>query len=336
MLVEQLQKLMHGGDLSQAECVAALEAILTTASPEQAAAFLVLLHTKGETPAEILGFVTAMRAKMNAVDLPYPAIDIVGTGGDNANTVNISTMAALVVASCGVKVAKHGNRSVSSKCGSADILEQLGVKIDLSGDQVKACIDAVNIGFFYAQKFHPAMKKIAVIRKALGVRTTFNILGPLLNPAKVQYYLAGVYSARYLHLYADVLQQLGVKRAMVVNGCGLDELSCLGPTNVIDVTEDSKRGLVIDPKDYGFQYCDLKALQGGDPELNQQRLLAVFQGEKGPIADTVSLNAGVALAIIGHVNSIHEGVDLAQQKIKGGFALQQLQQFITVSQQELL
>lgn len=331
MLTDCIQKLIQKQDLNRIECQEALNEILHSENNPQIAAFLVLLHAKRETAEEVEGIVCAMRNVMNTLPVNEELLDIVGTGGDGANTVNISTAASILAASCGARVAKHGNRSVSSQCGSADLLEALGVAIDISPESVANCINELGIGFCFAPNFHPAMKKIKKIREELGIRTTFNMLGPLLNPAKAQHYLMGVFSEQYMDLLADVLLNLKVKHALVVHGCGLDELSTLGPAQVIEVTLHGKHYYSIDPKQFGFQYCQLQDLQGGDPNTNANLIKDAFSGKPSPIADTIALNAGVALYVADLVATIDEGVASALDHLKRQKAMHLLNNWVTFS-----
>lgn len=328
MLKSYLELLIANKNLSAAQCHQALQHILADADPHQVAAFLVLLHAKGETVEELTAITQTMREKMLSLDTKDKLLDIVGTGGDGAQTLNISTAASILAASCGVKIAKHGNRSVSSQCGSADVLEALGIDIESSVKRILDSIKEINIGFCYAPNFHPAMKKIKAIRSALGIPTTFNLLGPLLNPARAEYYLLGVFNENYQQLLADVLMQLNVSHAFIVHGHGLDELSTLGPSNVIVIKNASKTSFTLDPKDYGFNYCILKDIQGGNPQNNAQLLREVFQGKKGPIADTLMLNAGVGVFIAERAATIQEGIELARRNLQNGAALSTLQQWI--------
>lgn len=315
MLTTYLQQLIQKKDLSALHCQQAIESIIAGTQAEQAAALLVLLHAKPETTEELLSIVQTMQTHMTAVPYSQPLLDIVGTGGDNSHSINISTAAALVVASLGIKVAKHGNRAVSSRCGSADLIAALDIPIYSSVAQVQQALDQHHFAFLLASHFHPAMKSIAPVRRALGVRTTFNLIGPLLNPATPAYYLTGVYESRLLEIYADLLQKLNIKRAFVVHGNGLDEISCIGPVDVIEVTPFSKKYYQIDPRNYGFSYCSKESLQGGDVERNKKLILAAFGGEKSAIADTIVLNAAVALYLTEHCASVEAGILLAQEAI---------------------
>lgn len=329
MLKALIQQLMQKENLTQEQCQNAVRLILDDADPLQVAAFLVLLHAKGETADEMAGIVKAMRDSMVRVPINNTSIlDIVGTGGDGAHTINISTAASILVASVGVKVAKHGNRAVSSNCGSADLLEALGIKIDMSPDHVKECIENIGIGFCFAPAYHPATQKVKSIRSRLGVRTTFNLLGPLLNPASASHYLLGVYSEKHLNLIADCLQKLAVTHALVVSGQGLDELSLLGPAKVVEIRATEKREYELDPKDFGFDYCQLSDIQGGDPQKNAQLVSEIFDGKQGAMSDNIIFNAGVGLYVADHVTTIAEGIALARENLRQGKVLELIQKWI--------
>ncbi len=321
MLKTCIQQLMQGNDLTALQCQEALEEIISGANKEQVAAFLVLLHAKGETPEELQGIVQGMRDVMNKVSFDGALLDVVGTGGDNANTVNISTASAILAAACGVNVVKHGNRSVSSQCGSADLLEALDFKLDRTSEQVAGDIRKLGFAFCFAPNFHQAMKAIKTVRERLGVRTTFNLLGPLLNPANANCYLMGVFSEDYLDLFANTLLKLNVKHAMVVHSCGLDELTLLGPSTVVEIKNGKKKRYVIDPKEFGFEKCTLKDIQGGAVAQNAELLKAALSGKPGPITDTILLNTGAALYVAGISKDIKSGIHLAREKMKSGAAL---------------
>lgn len=321
MLRKLIEKLMQHQNLTVDKTRAAVGEILEGASREQVAAFLVLLHAKGETSEELQGLVEAMRAEMKVVKTEFPVLDVVGTGGDNTNTVNISTASSLLAAACGAKVVKHGNRSVSSRCGSADLLEVLGVKLDKTPEEITDDLKKNNFSFCFAPNFHPSIKALKDVREALGVRTSFNLMGPLLNPASAQHIFLGVFSADYLDLLADTLLKLGVEHAMVVHSCGLDELSLMGASEVIELRSNKKERKTLDPKDFGFQYCELKDIQGGEVKDNKALIENALTGESGPIADTIIFNTAAALYVADVVLSIEEGVKLASEKIKTGDAL---------------
>ncbi len=324
MLKPVIKKLMHRQNLSLEEVKSAIEAIITGADERQTAAFLVLLRSKGETTEELTGFVKGMLKHAIKIGIDKKLMDIVGTGGDNAHTVNISTASSILAASCGVIVAKHGNRSVTSKCSSAELVQQLGVKLEGDPKVVIQCIKKANIAFLYAPFYHPAFKAVASIRRALMVRTTFNILGPLLNPAKVQYLLLGVFDPKLLDLMAQTLHALGVQKAWVVYCKGLDELAPIGPADIREVTPNGVTEQKLEAMDFGLKRCTIEDLKGGDPIENAAILTEVFQGKRGPIADTLVLNAGAALYIYGLVEDIGKGIKIARSALEDGNAYQTL------------
>jgi len=334
MLKTYIEKLMAGKSLTEMEAQTAVNKILNGANPSQVAAFLVLLRAKKETTDEILGIVRGMRERMVTLPITTPVLDIVGTGGDGANTINVSTGAAILAASCGVKVAKHGNRSVSSQCGSADVLETLGVNINLSPEKVTKCIEEVGIGFCFAPNFHPAMKSIKEIRKSLAVPTCFNMVGPLLNPAKAAYLLIGVFNEELMHLIAKVVFELGTQRSLVFHGNGLDELSCIGSANVLEISISGIRPKVLDPEYFGFSRCEVGDLKGGSAKENAMILLDVFNGKPGAIADTLIFNAAVAIYIYGITQSIEQAIVMVKDNIKTGKVINLLNKFIHFNQGE--
>lgn len=283
---------------------------------------------KKETANEILGIVRGMQKSMVALNLSIPVLDIVGTGGDSANTVNISTGAAILAASCGVKVAKHGNRSVSSRCGSADVLEALGVNINLAPTEVTQCIEKLGIGFCFAPNFHPTMKIIKDVRNNLRVPTCFNILGPLLNPARAEYLLIGVFKEELMNLMAEVILNIGVKKALIFNGNGLDELSCAGPAKVLEVTIDVIKPVVLDSEIFGLPRCSVGDLTGGTAKDNAKILLDVFHGKTGPVANTLVFNAAVVLYVYGITSSVEAAIPEVKNSINTGRALRLLNDFI--------
>ena len=327
-----LEALCNKKHLSFGVAKEVLSLLVDEGDPAKLSAFLVLLRAKGETAAEVAGLASAMKEKMATVTVEKTAVDIVGTGGDSAGTVNISTGACVLTAACGLTVAKHGNRSVSSLCGSADVLENLGVVIDLGPEQMEACLAEAGIGFMFAPRFHPAMKSVVPVRKALKVRTAFNILGPLLNPASVPYALVGVYSRDIQKLMADALKELGFEKALVVNSMGIDELTPAGPADVVEVTKQGVKEYKVFPKDLGIPSCELDDLKGGDAAVNAQMLLDVFGGEQGPVADALILNAGFALATAKFASNPGEGVAMAREVQRSGNAAEVMDLWAKTSQ----
>lgn len=336
MIKEAIVKIVNKGDLTYDEAYTVMNEIMSgETSPTQNAAFLAALSTKSakaETTDEIAGCAAAMRDHAIGVETDLELFEIVGTGGDNAHSFNISTTAALVCAAGGMKVAKHGNRAASSKCGTADCLEALGVNIEQSPELCKKLLQEVGMCFFFAQKYHTSMKYVGAIRKELGFRTVFNILGPLTNPGSPKRQLLGVYDEYLVEPLAQVLINLGLERGMVVYGKDkLDEISMSAPTTICEFKDGWFKTYTVCPEDFGFERCTKQDLEGGTPEENAKITLAILNGEKGHKRNAVLLNAGAALYIGGKAESMKEGVKLAAEIIDSGKAAKTLEQFIQLS-----
>ena len=336
MIRQAIEKIVNKGDLSYEEAYAVMNEIMSGESTAtQNAAFLAALSTKSaraETTDEIAGCAAAMRDHATRVETGMELFEIVGTGGDNAHSFNISTTSALVAAAGGVKVAKHGNRAASSLCGTADCLEALGVNIRQSPDRCRELLKEVGICFFFAQEYHRSMKYVGAIRRELGFRTVFNILGPLTNPGSPCMQLLGVYDEYLVAPLAQVLINLGVKRGMVVYGQDkLDEISMSAPTTVCEIRDGWYRASMIQPEDFGFARCNRDELRGGSPEENARITRDVLSGAQGPKRDAVLLNAGAALYIAGKAESMKAGTVLAAELIDSGKAAETLRRFIELS-----
>lgn len=336
MIKEAIVKIVNKHDLSYDEAYSVMNEIMSgETTPTQNAAFLAALSTKSakaETTDEIAGCAAAMRDHATKVDTGMDIFEIVGTGGDNAHSFNISTTSALVCAAGGMKVAKHGNRAASSKCGTADCLEALGVNINQNPDRCKQLLKEVGMCFFFAQKYHTSMKYVGPIRKELGFRTVFNILGPLTNPGSPKMQLLGVYDEYLAEPLAQVLINLGVRRGMVVYGQDkLDEISMSAPTSVCEFKDGWFKSYTITPEEFGFERCTKEDLLGGTPEENAEITRTILLGEKGHQRNAVLINAGAALYIGGKAESISDGIALAAQIIDSGKATETLNAFIEVS-----
>ena len=336
MIKEAIVKIVSKEDLTYEEAYTVMNEIMSgETTPTQNAAFLAALSTKSaraETTDEIAGCATAMREKATRVEAGDDLFEIVGTGGDNAHSFNISTTSALVAAAGGMRVAKHGNRAASSKSGTADCLEALGVNIDQDPDKCRELLDKAGMCFFFAQKYHTSMKYVGAIRRELGFRTVFNILGPLTNPGHPSMQLLGVYDDYLVQPLAQVLMNLGVKRGMVVYGQDkMDEISLSAPTTVCEFKDGWMKNYVITPEQFGLKRCTKQDLVGGTPAENAEITKAILSGEKGPKRDAVLMNAGAALYIGGKAESLAEGIKLAAKLIDEGKATETLEKLIKVS-----
>jgi len=334
MIKEAISALVSGQSLTMDEAAQVMGEIMEgQVTPAQFGAFVTALRLKGETVEEIAGLARTMRAKAIPVRVNGLVVDTCGTGGDGSATFNISTAAAFVVAGAGLKVAKHGNRAMSSQCGSADVLEALGVKIELTALQVEKCLEEVGIGFMFAPAFHPAMKYAAAPRREIGIRTVFNILGPLTNPAGAKAQVLGAADGSLLEKMALVLKSLGCSHALVVHGeDGLDEVTNTAKTLVCELKNGRIKSYTVSPEDFGLPCANLKELKGGTAEQNATRLRSVLAGALGPAKDIVLMNASAALLAGDRVASLGQGIDLACEAIDSGRALAKLEQLIKLTQ----
>jgi anthranilate phosphoribosyltransferase len=327
-----LARLAAGERLSERESADAFDVMMSgDATPSQMGAFLMALRLRGETVDEITGAARTMRLKALPIDAPPGAIDTVGTGGDNAGTFNISTAAAIVVAGAGVTVAKHGNRNFSSKSGSADILAALGVNLDADVGAVQGAMREAGIGFLMAPKYHSAMRHVGPTRVELGMRTIFNLLGPISNPAGAKRQLVGVFAAAWVRPIAEVLGKLGSERAWVVHGEGLDELTTTGVSFVAELKGGRVETFEVTPEQAGLERAKLADLKGGEPAENAAKLRAILVGEEGPVRDIVLLNAAAALIVAGKAGDLRAGVDLAAKSIASGAAKRALETLIAIT-----
>jgi len=346
MILDALHRIAsHGRSLSRNEARAVMAEILTgSCNDAQIAALLVALHMKGETVEEIVGFAEAIRAAATPLKLRADRVldtsgtgrdalvDTCGTGGDTSGTFNISTATAFVVAGAGVRVAKHGNRSVTSKCGSADVMEALGVNINLPPDRITACLEKVGIAFLFAPLLHSAMKYVQPARRELRLRTVFNLLGPLTNPAHATSQVVGVYSSELVDKLAEALSMLGLHRALVVHGSdGLDEITITGPTRIGEVREGQVHTYEVTPEEFGLRRSTLDEISGGDAETNAKLILGILQGEKSPRRDVVLLNAAAALVAAGKADHLRDAIPLAVKAIDSGAAEEKLSALVGFS-----
>ena len=330
---EILYKVVDRNNLEKDEMYFVFDKIMKgEISQAQAGAFLTALRIKGETITEIAAAAEAMRDNGTYLKGATDAIDIVGTGGDKSSSINISSIASFIISAAGVKVAKHGNRAVSSKCGAADLYEALGINIKTTPEEAKNVYNEIGMIFLFAQVYHSAMKNAAPIRKALGYRTVFNILGPLTNPAHTDKILLGSYSKELLPVIAEVAREVGIKNALIVHGSdGLDEVTLTGKTYVAELRNGVISEFVFDPKSYGFEYCDLDELVGGEPFINKEIALKILNNENSKRRDAVVLNAGLAIYIATDGISIQKGIDIARETLASGKALRKLEEYMLAS-----
>ncbi|MEH6950769.1 anthranilate phosphoribosyltransferase [Nitrobacter sp. NHB1] len=326
-------KVATGATLTREEASCAFDSMMSgEATPSQMGGLLMALRVRGETVDEITGAVAAMRSKMLRVTAPADAVDVVGTGGDGSGSVNVSTCASFIVAGAGVPVAKHGNRALSSKSGAADCLAALGIKIDLTPEQVGRCVNEAGIGFMFAPSHHPAMKNVGPTRVELATRTIFNLLGPLSNPAGVKRQMVGVFSRQWVQPLAQVLKNLGSDSVWVVHGSdGLDEITLAGPTFVAALEDGNIRSFEVTPEDAGLSRVHGDALKGGDAEANAASLRGVLEGKPGAFRDVALLNAAAALIVAGKAKNLKDGVALGATSLDNGAAMNKLKQLIAVS-----
>lgn len=331
-----IAKLADGNSLSRSETEAAFGILMSgNATPSQIGGLLMAMRVRGETEDEFTGAIDAMRSRMIRVDAPMDAIDIVGTGGDDKGSYNISTCTALVVAGCGVKVAKHGNRSLSSLSGAAEVLKSLGVNLELSPGQISDCIEDAGIGFMFAPAHHPAMRHVGPTRMELGTRTIFNLLGPMCNPAGVKRQLLGVFSPKWLITIATVLRELGSEKLWVVHGEGFDEITVTGNTHVSELVNGEIHNFEIRPEDFGLSLASDEDIKGGEPEYNAKALRRVLEGEPSAYRDMVLMNAAASLMIADKVTELKDGVAMAAEAIDKGNAMSALDKLVAVSNQGL-
>jgi len=329
-------KVATGAPLSFAESTEAFDLITSgAATPSQLGAFLMALRVRGETIEELAGAATTLRAKMVRVSAPPNAMDVVGTGGDQSGSYNVSTCAAFIVAGAGGKVAKHGNRALSSRCGASDVLTSLGVNVNVGPELIGRCVAEAGIGFMFAPNHHPALRHVGPTRVELATRTIFNLLGPLLNPAGVRRHLVGVFARHWVEPIAEVLGNLGSERAFVVHGSdGLDEITTAGPTTVAELDNGRVRTFQVAPEDVGLHTVPPEQLCGADPAHNAAALRAVLEGTRGPYRDIAVFNAAAALVVAGLAQNLSEGVELAAKAIDSGAALARLEHLIELTNQD--
>jgi anthranilate phosphoribosyltransferase len=330
---DYIQKLIQHKSLTLDEAELAIKSIFTDATDAQIGAFLTALKLKGETPDEIAGLARGMKKAANIINpkVKGTLVDTCGTGGDSTGTINVSTAAALVTAGAGVPVAKHGNYSITSRSGSADVLKELGIKIDSTPQEVEKTIEKIGIGFMLAPVFHPSMKRVGQIRKDLGFRTVFNILGPLTNPANAKAQVIGVFEGSLCEPMANVLNILGTKKALVVHGSGMDEISNIGETQVVELNNGKITKYTLTPEKLGMKRAESSDIAGGTPEQNARDIVEVLKGKKGAKRDIIVINAGAALFVGGKASTIADGIVLANKSIDSGAALDKLKEFVNTA-----
>ena len=326
---DYIKKVSEKQDLTITEAEDAITKIFTEATDAQIGGLLIALKMKGETADEIAGFATGMKKAANTIspEVEGALVDVVGTGGDRHNTINISTTSAIVTAAAGVAVAKHGNRSITSLSGSADVLRELGIKVDKAPKDVKESIEKNGIGFMFAPIFHPAMKRVGPIRQEMGVRTVFNILGPLTNPANAKFQLVGVFDKKLCEPFAHVMKKLGIERAMVVNGDGMDEISSISETYVAELRDGNITTYTLTPEELGIKRATANDIAGGTPKENALDIKYILKGEKGPKRDIIVMNSAAALYVAGKAASVKEAIPIVEEVIDSGKALQKLIEF---------
>jgi anthranilate phosphoribosyltransferase len=340
MIKEAISIVVSGQSLTMEQAAEVMEELTSgQVTPAQFGAFVTALRMKGETADEIAGLASVMRAKSIRVMTADPVIDVVGTGGDNSNSFNISTAAAFVAAGAGIKVAKHNNRAMTSNCGSADVLEALGMKFDLDANQVRACVEQVGIGFMFAPAFHPAMKFATAPRREIGIRSVFNILGPLTNPALAESQVLGVPSEELGEKLAQVLNRLGSKHSLVVHGLnGMDEVSIAGKSKVWELRDGNITSYHVSPEDFGLKTAGVETIRGGTPSENATMLRSVLEGERGPRRDVVLMNAAAAIVVGGKTRhpsglpALKEGMAIAEEAIDGSRALDKIKKLVKLTQ----
>ncbi len=327
---EYILKLIENQSLTSEEAETAISKIFTEATDAQIAAFLTALKLKGETPAEIAGLARGMKKAANLIrpKVNGTLVDTCGTGGDSTGTINVSTGAAIVAAAAGVPIAKHGNYSITSKSGSADVLRELGIRIDMSPQEVEKTIENVGIGFMLAPVFHPSMKRVGQIRRDLGFRTVFNILGPLTNPAGAQAQVIGVFDGSICETMANVLNILGTKRALVVHGSGMDEISNISETQIVELNNGKITKYTVTPEKLGVKHASINEILGGAPEENARDIVTVLRGKNGAKRDIIAINAGAALLVGGKAGTLASGIKMANSAIDSGESLNKLKEFV--------